>query len=377
MTDIRHVSDLDDDDDVQELICVSQSSSPVSGKKRRRLDTDDEKADVLCLTSDAALAAAAANAHALIFAVSDDALCIASDAQVAIAAASAQELLVSAAIEEDAEVFCVASDEALAMAIKNLPDVSGINEISADAAIAAVAAEAEADEAGLVAETFECACCFEEVPPLEGVRMSPMRCDHMMCLGCFKRYASAQIENKDLCRCPLCPAATAHLVPGWLIQRTLGKEAGDANSSNEQIHLNQVDGGKLSWWQCPTPDCRNRQLLPEDWEPSRVPDSERVVDCAGCGKRICLRCNVEEHAGYSCEQFEEWRRANASADTSYAALLQSGLIKPCPNCAAPILKTEGCNFMTCTSCKSPNGMCWETGKARWGPNGCGGGHQCH
>mmetsp|Transcript_98153 Transcript_98153/g.280958 ORF Transcript_98153/g.280958 Transcript_98153/m.280958 type:complete len:91 (+) Transcript_98153:891-1163(+) len=44
---------------------------------------------------------------------------------------------------------------------------------------------------------------------------------------------------------------------------------------------------------------------------------------------------------------------------------------------APILKTAGCNFMTCSSCNSPDKMCWETGKRRYGKDNCGGGHSCH
>ena len=44
---------------------------------------------------------------------------------------------------------------------------------------------------------------------------------------------------------------------------------------------------------------------------------------------------------------------------------------------APILKTAGCNFMSCSSCNSPDKMCWETGKRRYGEDNCGGGHSCH
>merc|ERR1711860_84522 len=125
------------------------------------------------------------------------------------------------------------------------------------------------------------------------------------------------------------------------------------------------------------PDCTNRFFVPDGFDPSSVPDAERVVSCDGCHKNICVRCNVEEHAGFSCTQFEEWRKENAAADQSYADMMKAGLVKPCPNCAAPILKNDGCNFVTCTSCNSPNGMCWQTGKARYGANSCGGGHGCH
>lgn len=326
--------------------------------KRARISVSDSEsaADVLCLTPDLVLAERVAN-------------------RIAIDAALAADR----AEDDGDEVLCVSSDAALAAALAT-PAPSHRPDSNDDAEIAAVEAQKEADKAGLVAKAFKCPCCMEQVEPLEGVYMSlPANgnCSHMMCVICFRRYASGQIEKKELCRCPICPAAGAHVVPGWIIGQVLGPEAAHANDENEQIHLNQVDGGQISLWHCPTPDCTNQHLLPDGWDRTAIPDDARLLHCEGCGKRICIRCEAEDHVGFSCEQFVEWRKANASAETSYAELLNSGLIKPCPNCAAPILKAAGCNFMTCSSCKCKNGMCWQTGKARWGPKGCGGGHQCH
>jgi len=352
-----------------------ESEGSASNSKKRRISTTDDN-DVFCVASDAALAAAVANAQELAARASVRS-CVDSDAALAAIASERKADTVG-------DVFCVASDAALAEAVANAQELAARalmrSCVDSDAVLAAVAAEREAEEAGVVAKAFECPCCFEHILPMNGVYMSPLnneRCGHMMCSVCFERFASGQIEKKELCRCPLCPAAKAHVIPGWLIQRHLGATAAAANSQNEQIHLNQVDGGRIRLWQCPTPDCTNRHLVPEGWDPKNIADSERVADCTGCGKQICLRCDVEEHAGFSCEQFKEWRAANASAETSYAKMLKTGLIKPCPNCAAPILKNDGCNFIICAKCKCKDGICWETGKPRWGPNSCGGGHQCH
>merc|ERR1712072_842531 len=48
--------------------------------------------------------------------------------------------------------------------------------------------------------------------------------------------------------------------------------------------------------------------------------------------------------------------------------------KPCPHCGVMTTKVSGCNFMTCSRCKK--NWCWQTGKKRYGPDGCGGGHGC-
>jgi len=248
-----------------------------------------------------------------------------------------------------------------------------------DEVLAEEVAKAFADEDGFAVEAFECQCCFDDVPEMTGLQMSPgsQGCDHVLCPECFKRMISGQIENKELCTCPLCPATSPSVVPSWLVLRVLGGEMAARLSAIEQIHLEKADEGRLRLWQCPTPDCQNRQGVDQDWDPEHVPDGERIVDCPCCQKRICVRCNVEEHSGFTCQQFREWRQANDSTEQSYAEMMQQGLIKPCPNCASPILKTEGCNFMTCPTCNDPDRMCWQTGLKRYGPHGCGGGHNCH
>lgn len=103
---------------------------------------------------------------------------------------------------------------------------------------------------------------------------------------------------------------------------------------------------------------------------------QRLGTCA-CGAYICVLCNkVEKLAGtHACPH------AVGEAVTlgGIEPLLKAHIAKRCPNCPALIIKNEGCNFMTCASCKDPRGFCWETGKPRHGPcpPGCGGGHNCH
>lgn len=232
-----------------------------------------------------------------------------------------------------------------------------------------------------VVEAFECPCCMDDVPPMNGLRTCPMPkplgCEHSICKECFKRLVAGQIEKKEPCVCPMCPDTRAAMIPSWLVWKILGQESAKAMADIEQLHLGQANGGKIRLWQCPTPDCKNQMVLPQWWDHSKITDRRRLQHCLGCKKTICLRCDVEEHTGVSCDAYREWKKANAASDQSYAELINSGLIKPCPNCGSPILKNDGCNFMTCSSCKSPNGMCWATGKPRYGPGGCGGGHNCH
>eukprot|EP00929_Paragymnodinium_shiwhaense_P054978 TRINITY_DN27572_c0_g1_i1.p1 TRINITY_DN27572_c0_g1~~TRINITY_DN27572_c0_g1_i1.p1 ORF type:complete len:279 (+),score=45.54 TRINITY_DN27572_c0_g1_i1:175-1011(+) len=235
---------------------------------------------------------------------------------------------------------------------------------------------------GLVSQTFQCPSCYEEVPAGVGVSLSGRSrygCGHSLCSGCFQRCVTSQIQQKELSVCPFCPSTHSSVIPNWLIHDVLGRQQAEESARLEQLHLQKMKGGDeaLRLWQCPIPDCQNKYLLPPDLDVEKIEDDRRVQECMGCGKRVCIRCRVEEHDSISCDRFRAWRSENNAADASFAEMLASGIIKPCPECSAPILKEQGCNFMTCSVCKSPNHMCWVTGKARYGPSGCGGGHDCH
>lgn len=269
---------------------------------------------------------------------------------------------------------------------------------------AALARRAQGAE-GVMVDAFTCPACMDEVAPLRGIALAGDGCNDGLCAECFERLARSAIESKQMVLCPCCKAQ----VPGWLIRNFLTSDIADSYDSIEQMHLNQVEGGTLKFWYCPSPDCSNRRIIPSNWDAhdlashysidkgprwwarwrqdkDQVEDRQRrnadieaarVIDCETCKKKICAPCNVEDHTGISCDEFQKWKADNEAADESFTMMIEKGLIKPCPNCAAPILKNEGCNFMTCSSCNSPEKMCWKTGKPRYGPNGCGGGHQCH
>ena len=65
--------------------------------------------------------------------------------------------------------------------------------------------------------------------------------------------------------------------------------------------------------------------------------SERTVYCPECGIRFCFRCTYD-HPGYKCRQY-------------IMTAAKSQQSKPCPKCHAMIVKTGGCEDMTCRLCK--------------------------
>jgi len=94
---------------------------------------------------------------------------------------------------------------------------------------------------------------------------------------------------------------------------------------------------------CPDHNCKG--YLSNEWK------------CIICEKWCCKDCNeilgVEIDLEHVCKPEE----------VETTKLLQKET-KPCPNCAIPIYKLEGCDQMYCVQCKTP--FSWKTGKIQRG-----------
>merc|ERR1711871_357996 len=180
-----------------------------------------------------------------------------------------------------------------------------------------------------------------------GLYLSPgaIGCDHRLCPKCFERVISTQIEQRERCVCPFCPATNHATVPSWLVSQVLGEEVAAKMFTVEQRHIEQADCGEFQFWHCPTADCSNRLLVPKDFDPERVEDAQRVFSCGCCKKNICVRCTAEDHPGLTCEQFREARAGRDAATQHAIAALPNS--KPCPRCNVRYEKNGGCDHFTC------------------------------
>jgi len=104
-------------------------------------------------------------------------------------------------------------------------------------------------------------------------------------------------------------------------------------------------------WICPTPSC------------GRISDlkghTEETISCA-CQKTWCL-CRNEPHPGVTCFRikFDQHLR-NPVEELGYIWWRFDNVVrhqvKDCPSCQIEIMKSGGCNHMTCTSCRHE--FCW-------------------
>ncbi|XP_078072849.1 E3 ubiquitin-protein ligase RNF19A isoform X3 [Mustelus asterias] len=183
-----------------------------------------------------------------------------------------------------------------------------------------------------------------------------MTCPHRSCADCLRQYLRIEIsESRVNISCPEC---TERFNPHD-IQLIL----------NDDVLMEKYEEFMLRRWLVADPDCR--------WCPA--PDCGYAViafgcascpklTCAreGCGTEFCYHCKQIWHPNQTCDAARQQRaqslrlRTIRSPSISYSQ--ESGAaaddIKPCPRCAAYIIKMNdgSCNHMTCAVCGCE--FCW-------------------
>ena len=90
---------------------------------------------------------------------------------------------------------------------------------------------------------------------------------------------------------------------------------------------------------CNTPDCQGLTF---------VQTGEVDWTCLVCHAVWCVQCSKGHDASISCARFAEQEKA----DEEMRNLIDSGLVKQCPVCKNGVQKNQGCNHMTCISCRA-------------------------
>ncbi|XP_053468267.1 E3 ubiquitin-protein ligase RNF19A isoform X4 [Ictalurus furcatus] len=183
-----------------------------------------------------------------------------------------------------------------------------------------------------------------------------MTCHHRSCADCLRQYLRIEIsESRVNISCPECSERfNPHDIRMILGDRAL---------------MEKYEEFMLRRWLAADPDCR--------WCPA--PDCGYAViafGCAscpkitcgreGCGTEFCYHCKQLWHPNQTCDAARQQRaqslrlRPFRSSSLSYSQ--ESGAaaddIKPCPRCAAYIVKMNdgSCNHMTCAVCGCE--FCW-------------------
>jgi IBR domain, a half RING-finger domain/CCCH-type zinc finger/Zinc finger C-x8-C-x5-C-x3-H type (and similar) len=197
--------------------------------------------------------------------------------------------------------------------------------------------EHEAEEEGT------CAICWTEAE-------SPLvtKCHHTYCLDCFENLCAAPAHGAE--EYSICCAGN-----GGKCQTIFNlDELQDSLSSTafedilQSSFTSYIRRRPQSFRYCPQPDCGYIYRVAD---PSRT--SIRTTHrCTKCFTAICTMCHAA-HDNMTCADFKDLQSGGHAATEKLKKQLG---FKDCPKCGTTMEKTEGCNHMVCSGCKTH--ICW-------------------
>ncbi|KAG7458105.1 hypothetical protein MATL_G00234640 [Megalops atlanticus] len=204
------------------------------------------------------------------------------------------------------------------------------------------------------AELLECPLCLlrhsrERFPDI-------MTCHHRSCADCLRQYLRIEIsESRVNISCPEC----SERFNPHDIRMILGDRALMEKYEEFMLRRWLVADPDCRW--CPAPDCGYAVIA---FGCASCPK----ITCGreGCGTEFCYHCKQLWHPNQTCDAARQQRaqslRLRTIRSSSLSFSQESGAtaddIKPCPRCAAYIIKMNdgSCNHMTCAVCGCE--FCW-------------------
>ncbi|XP_034080334.1 E3 ubiquitin-protein ligase RNF19A-like isoform X1 [Gymnodraco acuticeps] len=206
----------------------------------------------------------------------------------------------------------------------------------------------------VAADLLECPLCLllhsrESFPDI-------MTCHHRSCMDCLQQYLRIEIsESRVNISCPEC----SERFNPHDIRMILGDRALMGKYEEFMLRRWLVADPDCRW--CPAPDCGFAVIA---FGCASCPK----ITCGreGCGTEFCYHCKQLWHPNQTCDAARQQRaqslRLRTVRSSSLSCSQESGAaaddIKPCPRCAAYIIKMNdgSCNHMTCAVCGCE--FCW-------------------
>lgn len=214
---------------------------------------------------------------------------------------------------------------------------------------------------------INCGVCFDEKLGTSCIRFP--QCKHTYCTNCMKDYFTVQI-NEGAVKALTCPQekCSSQADPGMV------KKLVDSSlfEKYDKILLQRTLECMDDIVYCPRKTCQTPVLKEHDRDMGR---------CAACSFVFCILCNTTFHGSARCpvkskdvleirktylNGTEEERKhlENRYGKRKLQTLIEEGyseewlerFAENCPKCKATVQKIDGCNKMTCYSCRA--NFCW-------------------
>lgn len=199
-------------------------------------------------------------------------------------------------------------------------------------------------------EEFECSVCLNDV--VIGAGLILKNCLHTFCKDCFINTVKHSDDFKVKCPENGCEFSIQE-------REIRGLVTADVFDKHLELSIKVYEGVSINAYHCKTPDCRGF---------IEIENKVRDFTCEVCQVKNCIECKAI-HEGKTCQQFQDEinpdaknHRENAESETAIKNLIAAGQAMNCPRCEIPVMKQEGCDFLTCTTCKL--GICWRLKRPR-------------
>ena len=181
----------------------------------------------------------------------------------------------------------------------------------------------------------DCVVCFEEIEE-EEKKYNALPCGHVCCTQCWLNYLKTLITEAKVEKIKCVEHDCKEIISEEFILKHIDNDEQLLNKYKKFKKRAEIINDKNKR-QCPKPDCE-----------SFLEKSKKTnyVKCEN-GHEFCFECLKKPHGNKKCDEimekeFLKWKKKRR--------------VKRCPKCNIYTEKNEGCNHMTCVSCKYQ--WCW-------------------
>ncbi|XP_027812020.2 E3 ubiquitin-protein ligase RNF216 isoform X3 [Marmota flaviventris] len=183
-------------------------------------------------------------------------------------------------------------------------------------------------------QLIECRCCYGEFPFEELTQCADA---HLFCKECLIRYAQEAVFGsgkselscmEGSCTCSFPTSELEKVLPQTILYKYYERKA------EEEVAAAYAD----ELVRCPS--CSFPALLDSDVKRFSCPNPR-------CRKETCRKCQGlwKEHNGLTCEELAE--KDDIKYRTSIEEKMTAARIRKCHKCGTGLIKSEGCNRMSC------------------------------
>ncbi|XP_059555342.1 E3 ubiquitin-protein ligase RNF216 isoform X7 [Myotis daubentonii] len=183
-------------------------------------------------------------------------------------------------------------------------------------------------------QLIECRCCYGEFPFEELTQCADA---HLFCKECLIRYAQEAVFGsgkselscmEGSCTCSFPTSELEKVLPQTILCKYYERKA------EEEVTAAYAD----ELVRCPS--CSFPALLDSDVKRFSCPNPR-------CRKETCRKCQGlwKEHNGLTCEELAE--KDDIKYRTSIEEKMTAARIRKCHKCGTGLIKSEGCNRMSC------------------------------